>query len=268
MSIANKISENSKAIITSTIVVVAAALIIGGTYSITSKNKANGGEVIKSSGNNVEAVIAQWVKDNPEAIVQSIMDMQQRAVQEQQKQAQSNISSRLDDIYENPETPTSGAANYDVSVVEFFDYNCGYCKRAQQTINQLLESDAKVRVVFKEYPILSASSEELARVALAVNIHNPAKYLAFHNALMQSSARSKNDALRIAKDVVKLDVAKIEQVLSDRKDEIQSQLDANRQLGASIGVSGTPAFVIGEELISGAVGLDALKAKIAEQRKK
>jgi protein-disulfide isomerase len=267
------------------LIILAILLVLGGAYALTHKKSAveeaknpDGSPVLvlKSSGidkgekvsnvGDVENVIAKWVEANPEAIIQSVVSMQQKAAKQQVQDAQKNISDKSSDIFNHKGDPVIAPKGNNITVVEFFDYNCGYCKRAQATIEKLLDDDKKVKVIFKEYPILGPSSEELTTVSLAVNIADPSLYTKFHNALMKSSAKNREDALQVAKDVG-VNVDKLKKVLEKNKSDIDSIIAFNRKLGATIGVNGTPAFIVGEELISGAVEISVLKEKIEAHRK-
>lgn len=270
-----------------TVTVILVALVAGGIYASIHKKTLNTESasasseneplVIKATGldlkesvtnvGDVEKVIAKWVETNPEAIIQSVVAMQKKAAEKQQEDAQKNVVNKKSDLFNNKKTPSFAPKGYDVSVVEFFDYNCGYCKKAQSSVEELLKQDKKVRVIFKELPILGASSVELSKVALAVNIVDSSKYLDFHDALMKGSARTKEDAIKIVKDLG-IDAGKVEKALTDKKSDIEEQIKLNQELAATIGINGTPAFVVGEELIPGAVDLGTLKEKISAQRKK
>jgi protein-disulfide isomerase len=215
----------------------------------------------------VEKVVAKWIEANPKAIIASVANMQKKAMEEQMKNAQKNISSKKEELFNDKTSPQYAQAGYDISIVEFFDYSCGYCKKAQTTIEQLLASDKKVRVIYKEFPILGQPSHEMAAVALAVNIVDPAAYKKFHDAMMKSNERGKDAAIKIAKSVG-VNAAKLNAALKNDKEKIESMIQANLALGASIGISGTPGFVIGEELIPGAFELQTFKDKIAAVRAK
>lgn len=269
------------------VIFVAIALALGGLYYLVGKKKVGADSAavensemkpeIKSSGldpkdkvstvADVEKVMTKWIEANPEAILQSVSSMQQKAMEKQANDAKKNIVNKLEDIYNRKSDPAASSSGYDVAVVEFFDYNCGYCKRAQATVDKLLQDDKKVKVIFKEYPILGQSSEELSKVAIAVNMINSDAYLKFHNALMRSNSKTKDDALKIAKSVG-VNIDKLKKTLESKKAEIEEEIKFNRELGASIGVNGTPAFIVGNELVSGAVEIDVLKEKLSAQRNK
>ena len=157
---------------------------------------------------------------------------------------------------------TLGNEQGDVSLVEFFDYNCGYCKRALPDMLTLLKDDPKLEVVLKEFPILGPGSVEAARVAIAVRMQDPTgqKYLAFHRELLGSAGpASKEKALAAAKDQG-LDMTRLEKDVAS--DEVATTLDEDMKLAGALGIHGTPGYVIGNDVVVGAVGLAALQAKI------
>ncbi len=215
----------------------------------------------------VEEVIVKWVQSNPAAIIESVVEMEKRNRTKQQEEYQKNVSLKTHQLFDDNTDPKYSSGKYDVSLVEFFDYNCGYCKKAQSSIEKIIKDDSKIRIIFKELPILGKSSEELSRVAIAVNMNNSKDYLKFHNALMKGSPRSKEEAIEIAKNLG-IDTVKIEQILNKKKDEIENKINDNKKLSMEVGVNGTPAFIIGDDFIPGAIEYDSLKEKIAKQRKK
>ncbi len=209
----------------------------------------------------VEEVVAKWIEQNPRAIIASVENMQKKAMEERINNAKKNIPAKKAELFENKDSSEHAPQGYDVSIVEFYDYNCGYCKKAQATVEALIKQDPKIRVIFKEFPILGEASVEVSRVSIAVNLTSPSSFLKFHDALMKSNERNKAGALKIAKSVG-LDVKKIEIALSSQKDKIEQIIQSNIALGSAIGISGTPGFVVGDELIPGAMDIETFKEKI------
>ncbi len=214
----------------------------------------------------VEKVIAKWIEANPQAILQSVSNMQKKKMEERMKDAQTNISASQDKLFDKNSAQFS-RSGYDVTIVEFFDYNCGYCKKAQATIEQLLKEDKRIRIIYKDFPILGNSSAELAKVSVAVNLLKPSAYRDFHNALMTSSARDQNAAIQVAKSVG-IDATALAKTIKEQEAKINEILQANIALCSSIGINGTPGFVIGEELIPGALDIQAFRERIASSRSK
>ena len=213
----------------------------------------------------VELVVAKWVEANPHMVLQSVANMQKKIAANQAKNAQQTIGTKKDQLFNDKTSATYAPAGYDVEIVEFFDYNCGYCKRAQASVEELIKTDKKVKIIYKEFPILGQPSMEMAQVSVAVNMNYPKSYKKFHDTLMTSQERGKDGALEIVKKVG-LDVNKIKNTLKNSKDEIDATLKSNLELGSSIGINGTPGFVIGEELSPGALDVNTLKAKVAALR--
>jgi len=178
--------------------------------------------------------------------------------------AQKAISKNADAIFRSPVTPVAGNPDGDVSVVEFFDYNCPYCRRSLPAVLKLINQDGKVRLVLKELPILSDDSVAAAKLALAAN--KQSKYFEMHQKLFSESGKADKDkALRIAKELG-LD---IDQLQKDAQDpDIKKALDESVDLARKLDLKGTPLFLIGDRVIAGAPEdlFDQLKAKVAEVR--
>ena len=276
MSIKSKLAENSN-LVKLAILAIAVILIITGLFSYFSKDDNSqesssaapqpisiDQDMSVKSVEDVEKVIAYWIDNNPEAIIASVTNMQKRAMEEQLSEAKKNISSKKSDIYDK-KAPSFSQGKYDVTVVEFYDYNCGYCKQVNKSVNELLSADKKVRIIYRDFPVLGKVSREFAEVSIAVNLTDSKKFKAFHDKLMNGRASSKEEAIAIAGQAG-VDTAKLRKTLSSKKSQIDSIIQENIKLGSEIGINGTPAFVIGEELIPGAIGTDALKEKVADQR--
>src|SRR5262249_17741789 len=154
-----------------------------------------------------------------------------------------------------------------VTMVEFFDYNCAFCKRAMVDMFDLLKNDSDLRFVLKEFPVLGPSSVEAAHVAVAARMQDPSgkKYMEFHQKLLGGRGPAdKMHALAVAKDVG-FDMARLEKDMNS--DEVKATIEENIKLADALGVSGTPTYVVGDEVVVGAVGLDELRARIKSERK-
>ena len=256
-------------------------------YSYTKKNEKTDGDKkettaettneIKSTGldpdkdvsdvKDVEEVVAKWIEANPQAIINSVQNMQKKMMEEQTKNAQKNIGQKKEELFNDPNSPQFAPEGYDVSIVEFYDYACGYCKKAQGIVDELLKSDPKVRIIYKDFPILGEPSQEMSKVSVAVNILAPNSFRKFHDALMKTNERGKSAAIKAAKSVG-IDTKKLEEVLKNEKSKIEKILQDNISLGSSIGINGTPGFIVGEELIPGAMEVGTFKEKISALRAK
>jgi protein-disulfide isomerase len=160
----------------------------------------------------------------------------------------------------------AGNPQGDVTFVEFFDYNCGYCKRAMSDMFDMIKHDPKLKVVLKEFPVLGPGSVEAARVAVAVRMQDKTgkKYIDFHQKLLGGRGQAdKARALAAAKDAG-FDVARLERDMTS--DEVQKSLAESFKLAEKLNLNGTPSYVIGDNVTVGAVGLEALKEKINTAR--
>jgi protein-disulfide isomerase len=191
------------------------------------------------------------------------LNKRQAAAEDEKHQA--SVTENAQTIFNSPSNVTLGNKNGDVTFVEFFDYNCGYCKRAMSDMLDLLKTDPKLKVVLKEFPVLSEGSVEAAKVAVAVRMQDSgAKYLDFHQRLLGGRGPAdKARALAAAKDAG-LDMARIEKDMASP--EARATIEENFKLAESMGMNGTPSYVIGKQVIVGAIGLDGLKEKIALAR--
>jgi protein-disulfide isomerase len=214
----------------------------------------------------IEKIIKDYLVANPEILEEMSAELAKRQAVAEAEKHRSAVQRNADAIFNSPRGVVLGNPKGDVTFVEFFDYNCGYCKHAMDDMLSLLKSDPKLRVVLKEFPVLGQGSVEAAQVAVAVRMQDPTgkKYLDFHQRLL--SARGQVDrakALAAAKDAG-LDMARLEKDLANP--EVNATLKENFKLAEDMGLNGTPSYVIGKDVVVGAVGLAGLTKKIAEAR--
>lgn len=196
----------------------------------------------------IEGIIKDYLLANPEIFIAVQNALEQKMEAAQAENLKVMLKENAKDIFNRPEAPFAGNKNGDVTVVEFFDYNCGYCKRGLSDISKLIEKDPKVKVVFKELPILSQGSEEAARVALAARIQG--KYWEVHRALLDSKGQANEaSALKIA-EKAGLDMVKLKKDMVSP--EVRSELEKVRVLAQRMGINGTPHFLVGDRSIAGA----------------
>lgn len=212
----------------------------------------------------LERTIQDFILRHPELIVESVQKFQEKQEQEARLQAQAAVAHAGDELNSDPTSPVAGNVNGDVTVVEFFDYRCGYCKRVFPSIQELLKKDGNIRYVFKEYPILGDDSVVASKASLAVWAKHPEKYMDVHSALI--TARGKLDEDRVMKLIQKtgLDPDEIRAAMADPS--IEAVLRKNFELGHRLGINGTPAFIIGGQLVPGAISLDQLEKLVATAR--
>ncbi len=211
----------------------------------------------------VEEIVRDYLMREPEIIYQALEELQKRQAAEQAEQQRQMLSSRQDELLNDPATPVAGNPEGDVALVEFFDYRCGYCRRVLASMQALMEEDDELKVVFKELPVLGEDSVRAARAALASRMQDENLYLDFHLALMSADDLSAGGIRTVAADVG-LDPDQLEQDMES--DEVSKAIDANYQLASALGIEGTPAFIIGETLVPGAVDKARLAALIEEAR--
>ena len=210
-----------------------------------------------------EQMIEQYIRSHPEVIEQSLQSLENKRAAEEQERQRAALATHQQELLNDPASPISGNPAGDVTVVEFFDYRCGYCKKAASALTQLQQSDARVRVVYKDFPILGETSELAAKAALASNLQG--KHRAFHEALLAAKEDlTKERLFRIATETG-LDVNRLDQDMT--RPEWQPIIDRNRALAKTLGISGTPAFIVGNDLVPGAVDLKTLQELVAHKRK-
>ncbi len=212
----------------------------------------------------VEAIVRDYLLDNPELLREMAAALQDRDRVAQSAQLEQVFEKMGEQIFNSPNQTVLGNPDGDVTLVEFFDYNCGYCKSALDDMNALLEKDPQLRIVLKEFPLLSQGSADAALVSAAVHTTQPERYLEFHRALLaESGAIDGGRALQVASGLG-LDTAKIEAALSTP--EVEAFLREGHTLARALGITGTPSYVIGKEVIPGAVGIETLTEAIANVR--
>jgi protein-disulfide isomerase len=214
----------------------------------------------------VERIMRDYLTKNPEILVEMTTGLGKRQAAEQAAQQTKAISENADAIFRSPVSQVAGNPNGDVSVVEFFDYNCPYCRRALPDVVKLVNDDGKVRLVLKELPILSDDSVAAAKLALASN--KQGKYFEMHQKLLSKPGKAdKEKALRIAKELG-LDVDQLEKDAEDP--DIKRALEEAKDLAKKLNLQGTPLYLIGDRVVAGAPDdlFEQLKAKVAEVRQK
>tara|TARA_R110000787_G_scaffold137458_9_gene250378 strand:- start:51356 stop:52105 length:750 start_codon:yes stop_codon:yes gene_type:complete len=211
----------------------------------------------------IESLVEKYILDNPGIVMRAIEKLREQQRQAEEQQRMSAISGSGNDLRSDPITPPGGNPDGEVTVVEFFDYNCGYCKRVSPTVAALIEGNRDVKVIYKEFPILGDASIEAAKGAMAAV--RQGKYHEMHEGLMNHRGRvTAATVMSVAKDLG-LDT---EQLDRDMKDpEIQSAIERNYALAQNLGITGTPAFVIGNKLVPGAASLETLEELVKEVRK-
>ena len=210
----------------------------------------------------IDQQISQYLKDHPEEVMASLKLAQANAEKQKEADAQLAVAEQQDQIFNNPADPVIGNVNGDVTVVEFFDYRCPYCKRVSDSLTTLVKDDPNIKVVYKEFPILGPESMVAAKIALAA--HRQGKYEQVHTAFMAHKGSFEQSALLDLAASVGADPAKL---ASDMQDPaIHGQLQAIESLASALGITGTPGFLFGKQLVPRAVSLDDMKKFVAAAR--
>jgi len=219
-----------------------------------------------SQRGDIETIVRNYLVAHPEVLEESMAELNKRQAAAEAEKHEASVAGNADAIFNSPRGVVLGNKDGDVTFVEFFDYNCGYCKRAMADMLDLMKTDPKLKVVLKEFPVLSEGSVEAAKVAVAVRMQDPTgkKYLDFHQKLLGGrGAADKARAMAAAKDAG-LDTARIEKDLTSP--EVKATIEENFKLAEAMGMNGTPSYVIGKQVVVGAIGLDGLKEKIGLAR--
>ena len=213
----------------------------------------------------IESIVKEYLIKNPDVLQEAIAEGERRQMETQRLAQAAALKESKDALLNSPHDVVAGNPSGDVTLVEFFDYNCGYCRKALTDIQTLIKTDPKLRVVIKDFPVLGPESLEASQIALAVKQQAKGeKLFEFHQKLLESKGRVNGArALQVAKELG-LDVARIQKDAAGP--EVKAALAENRGLGDKLGLSGTPAFIIGEEIIPGAVGVDPIRKTIADVR--
>jgi protein-disulfide isomerase len=210
----------------------------------------------------VEQVIESYILSHPEVIEQAFQALEAKRQEDEHARIKQIIAGHERALLHDPASPVSGDPVGDVTVIEFFDYRCGFCKHVATSVTQLQKDDTHIRIVYKDLPILGDDSMQAAKAALASQAQN--RHQAFHEALLAAkSDLTKKHILQIASDVG-LDTDKLIIAMEDPK--WLTIIEHNRALAKALGINGTPAFVVGNELVPGEMDLPALKDLVARAR--
>ena len=223
-------------------------------------------EFSASQRGEVERIVREYLVAHPEVIQEAMGELERRQSAAETEKHKAAIQQYSKSIFSSPRQVVLGNPDGNVTFVEFFDYNCGYCKRAMDDMLALLKDDPKLKVVLKEFPVLGPGSVEAAQVAVAVRMQDKTgkKYLEFHQKLLGGRGQAdKARALAVAKDIG-LDMGRLDKDLASP--EVKATLQESFKLAEALGMNGTPSYVIGDNVIVGAIGLAGLQEKINTSR--
>ena len=212
----------------------------------------------------IEEIIRDYLTKNPEVMLDALQAAEDKIKAESRDKAAAALATRRHEIFDDPDAPIAGNPRGDATLVEFFDYRCPYCKQVEPAIEALIAEDRQLRFVYKEYPVLGRDSVTAARAALAA--HKQGKYDAMHRALMGLKGQINDAAVFKLAGAVGLDVERLKRDMA--APDIDRMLKANVNLADALDLRGTPGWVIGDEIVPGAISLDALKQLIDAARHK
>lgn len=240
--------------------VFAHAAILSAVCVITAP--ANAADLTAQQQQAIDKQIESYFIRNPEKLEMALDNLQVFMEARQLRQRESALRDGADQLYRNKADYTMGPDNAPITIVEFFDYNCGYCKRSFAPLMEVLRENKDVRVVFKEYPILGESSLDASRTALAIG--DKLQYLTYHSKLMTHKGRINQAIIDKTLADMKLSPSDVAKKSSQRR--FVGHLDTTRQLARSIGITGTPAFVINGTLFPGALDKGEMVSAIKQAR--
>jgi protein-disulfide isomerase len=207
----------------------------------------------------IKALVAETLRENPELILEALQALEARQAEAQAAAAKAVLDAERATLERDPNAPVLGNAEGDATIVEFFDYNCPYCKRAMPEVDALLAGDGKVRLALREWPILGEGSVFAARAALASR--KQGKYVEMHTALMGMRGKVEADTVMRVAGEIGLDVGKL---AADMKSpEVEEHIATSMRLAQALGFNGTPSFVVGDTLIPGFVERTRLAEAVA-----
>lgn len=214
----------------------------------------------------IEAIIREYIVKNPEILQEAAVELERRQAEAQAASIRQVTADPKSPLYQSPHHTVIGNPNGDVTLVEFFDYNCGFCKRGLNDIKQLVETDKNLRVILKDLPILSEGSKDAAAIAYALKKQvTPETYWKFHLNLMGQQGRiGKEEALGVAKSLG-ADMKRLEADLA--KPGFEDAVEETKMIAGALGINGTPSYVVAEDIVVGARGYEALASRIANYRK-
>lgn len=248
-------SDTSKIVITG-VACLALGALAGNYLPIGNFGSAAGGV----SEDRVRGIVAEYIANNPEHIIDSLQSLQRRSAVEQQAKTIGALKENLAALQSDENAPSVGTDESGITLVEFFDYHCGYCKRMSGTVQKVLKAHPDVKFVFREFPILSEDSHRASQAALAISYLAPERYLEYHMMLMQHQGEFSQQALNDYAGQVQVDLDAFQKEMNGER--VAKELQQVQDLAAKVGIQGTPALVIGEELIPGAIPFNDLDARI------
>jgi protein-disulfide isomerase len=237
---------------------------IAGTWFSKSSGLQVGSTAIAAgmSQDEFERRVRDYLLAHPEVIGEAINRLEAKQGEADAAAAGAALNDHVAEVYHDPDSPVGGNPSGEVTLVEFFDYNCPYCRTMAPLMTQAEQADPNLRIVYKEFPILGAGSVFAAKAALAAN--NQGKYVAFHRALYQVHGQVDEAKVLEVAASVGLDVGRLKADMADNA--IAAMIKKNEKLAQTLRISGTPGFIVGDQIATGATNFEGLQALIAKGR--
>lgn len=240
-----------------------AAILLAGLAVSAAAAPARADDFTPAQKTAIDKMIHDYLLAHPEVLIEAVQAADDKMKADAHDKAQQALADKRKEVFDDPSSPTSGNPHGDVTMVEFFDYRCPYCKQVEPSLEKVLADDKKLRFVYKEFPVLGPVSTTAARAALAAR--KQGKYDAFHRAMMAAKGQISDQTVMDVAGSVGLDIVQLKRDMSSP--EVDKTLKADMALADALDISGTPAFIVGNTIIPGAVSLDELKQSIADARK-
>jgi protein-disulfide isomerase len=237
--------------------------LICGLLAAAPLGSSRAAEPAPTQRQDIDAIIHDYLMHHPDVLIAALKAAEDKLNRDNDAKATQAVIQNRREIFADPATPVGGDPHGNATIVEFFDYRCPYCKEVQPSLEALLKQDPKLRIVYKEFPILGPVSVTAAHAALAAQ--KQGKYDAFHDAMMAARGNITDDTVYKVAAAVGLDVGRMTHDMASPG--VAQQLQANMALADRLDVHGTPAFVVGDKVVPGAIDLAALKTMIADSRK-
>ncbi|NNF01030.1 MAG: DsbA family protein [Pyrinomonadaceae bacterium] len=240
-----------------------AAVCLSGLSAVRAQT-TDSAEIVKISTKqreSIESVVHDYLLKNPSIIREALQALEMRERRQQQEKVAQTLRSFKKEIFFDPGSPVLGNPNGDVTLVVFFDYNCGYCKQTLPALAELIENDPQLRIVYKEYPIMGQASQVAAQAAMAST--KQGKYAQFHDALMKAETIDE-DSVKTISEGLGINYATLKKDMGDP--ELNAAILRNLNLANSLGIGGTPSYIVGNQIIPGAIDTVSLTRLIAFER--
>lgn len=241
---------------------LAAGLVFFGSLPFMSAQAADGPRFEGKDKAAIEKIVHDYILENPEVLIEAMHELDKKQQAANLAETQAVIEKSHKAIYNNPDDFVAGNPKGDVTIVEFFDYQCGYCKRSFEPLMEFVKGDGNIRLVLKEFPILGPVSLEASKAAIAAN--KQGLYLEMHEALFSHKGQIDSQAILDIAESVGLDIKKLKKDMADPA--IADMVSRQYSLAETLKIDGTPAFIVGGELYPGAADHDRLEAMVKAAR--